>query len=58
MQPRMYFDDVAWEQAEEVSDNWLLQFPNHDILRPVGYFMLDQDGGKGTNFKHTRERLL
>lgn len=50
MRPRMRFDDVAWEQAEEVSDNWLLQFLDHDVLVPIGYFMLDQNGCKGNNF--------
>ncbi|GLB03639.1 hypothetical protein AtubIFM57258_008880 [Aspergillus tubingensis] len=50
MRPRMRFDDVAWEQAEEVSDNWLLQFLDHDVLVPIGYFMLDQNGCNGNNF--------
>lgn len=50
MQTRMSPDDVAWEQAEEVSDNWLAQFLNNDILSPIGYFMLDHNGGIGTEF--------
>ncbi|GKZ18574.1 hypothetical protein AbraIFM66951_003455 [Aspergillus brasiliensis] len=50
MQPRMRPDDVAWEQAEETSDNWLTQFLDYDILKPIGYFMLDHNGGRGTDF--------
>jgi Phosphotransferase enzyme family. len=50
MQTRMSPDDVAWEQSEETSDNWLAQFLQHDILRPIGNFMLDHNGGIGTEF--------
>ena len=50
MQTRMSPDDVAWEQAEETSDNWLAQFLQYDILRPIGNFMLDHNGGIGTEF--------
>ncbi|OJJ74890.1 hypothetical protein ASPBRDRAFT_73146 [Aspergillus brasiliensis CBS 101740] len=50
MQLRMCPDDVAWEQAEETSDNWLTQFLDNDILKPIGYFMLDHNGGRGTDF--------
>lgn len=43
-------DDVAWEQAEYTSDTWLAQFLQHAILRPIGHFMLDHNGGIGTDF--------
>lgn len=55
MQTRMYPDDVAWEQAEEISDNWLAQFLEHDVLRPIGHFMLDHNGGVGTEFAILRK---
>lgn len=55
MQPRMSPDDVAWEQAEETSDNWLAQFLEHDVLRPIGYFMLGINGGRGTEFAILRK---
>ncbi|OOQ83223.1 phosphotransferase family protein [Penicillium brasilianum] len=50
MRTRMCPDDVAWEQAEDIADSWLAQFLNHDILRPVGNFVLDHNGGIGTEF--------
>ncbi|KAJ5771292.1 kinase-like domain-containing protein [Penicillium nucicola] len=46
----MCFEDVAREQAEDISDNWLTQFLEHDILRPIGNFMLDHNGGSGNEF--------
>jgi aminoglycoside phosphotransferase (APT) family kinase protein len=48
-------DDVAWEQAEEISDNWLAQFLKNDVLRPIGNFMLDHNGGIGTEFSILRK---
>ncbi|GES58539.1 phosphotransferase family protein [Aspergillus terreus] len=33
MHPRMSPDDVAWEQAEETSDNWLAQFLEEGLPR-------------------------
>lgn len=50
MQARMSPDDVAWDQAEETPDNWLAHFLRHDILRPIGKFMLDHNGGIRTEF--------
>ncbi|PTU21307.1 hypothetical protein P175DRAFT_0500208 [Aspergillus ochraceoroseus IBT 24754] len=33
MQPRMPFDDVAWEKSEEISDNWVDElFANENTL--------------------------
>ncbi|KAJ5936990.1 phosphotransferase family protein [Penicillium verhagenii] len=55
MQTRMNPDDVAWEQAEEISENWLAQFLQHDVLRPIGTFMLDHNGGIGTEFAILRK---
>lgn len=33
-------DDMAWEQVEETSENWLVQFLELDILRPIADFIL------------------
>lgn len=43
-------DDVAWEQAEETSDNWLLQFLGLEILRPIADFILAHNRGIATEF--------
>ena len=51
MQP----DDVAWEQAEETSDNWLLQFLEVDILRPIADFILTHKRGIATEFSILRK---
>lgn len=51
----MHPDDVASEQAEKISDNWLAQFLKHDVLRPIGNFMLDHNGGIGTEFAILRK---
>ncbi|KAI9035573.1 uncharacterized protein KD926_003233 [Aspergillus affinis] len=40
MQPRMYYDDAAWEKSEEIADSWVRQFLDPDILRPVGGFLV------------------
>lgn len=41
-------DDLVWEQAEEIFDNWLLQFLQHDVLRPIGAFIITHERGFGT----------
>lgn len=41
---------MAWEQAEETSDNWLLQFLELDIKRPIGNFVLQHNRGNATEF--------
>ena len=43
-------DDVAWEQAEDTSGSWLLQFLERDILEPIAHFMLSHDRGHATEF--------
>ena len=43
-------DDAVWEQTEETSDNWLHQFLEIDILRPIADFILEHNRGKGTEF--------
>lgn len=48
-------DDVAWEQAEETSDNWLLQFLELDILRPIADFILTYNRGIATEFAILRK---
>ncbi|GFF47805.1 hypothetical protein IFM58399_08142 [Aspergillus lentulus] len=40
MQPRLHYDDVAWEKSEAVADGWVRQFLEPDVLRPVGNFLL------------------
>lgn len=46
----MCYDDVAWEQSQYVSDNWLLQFLDIDIKRPIAIFMLKHDSGRDPEF--------
>ncbi|KAL2871409.1 phosphotransferase family protein [Aspergillus lucknowensis] len=55
MQTRMCPDDVAWEQAEETSDNWLVQFLEVDILRPIADFVLIYHRGAATEFAILRK---
>lgn len=50
MPTQMCPDDVAWEQAEETSDNWLVQFLELDILRPIADFILKYNRGNATEF--------
>jgi hypothetical protein len=50
MEPRMCYDDVAWEQSEYVSDNWLLQFLDIDVRRPIAIFVLKHDSGRDPEF--------
>ncbi|OJJ88604.1 uncharacterized protein ASPGLDRAFT_63460 [Aspergillus glaucus CBS 516.65] len=46
----MHPDDISWEQAEETPDNWLLQFLDLDILRPVADFILKHNRDNTTEF--------
>lgn len=50
MQTRMCPDDLAWEQPEEISDNWLIQFLEVDTLRPIADFVLVYNRGVATEF--------
>ncbi|OQE30763.1 hypothetical protein PENFLA_c002G09834 [Penicillium flavigenum] len=45
----MRADDMAWEQAEKVSHNWLLQFLRLEIKKPIAMFILKQHRGDGTD---------
>ncbi|KAJ5573656.1 uncharacterized protein N7459_008083 [Penicillium hispanicum] len=40
MEPRMCYDDAAWEKSEEVSDAWVLQFLEPDVLTPIGDYLV------------------
>jgi aminoglycoside phosphotransferase (APT) family kinase protein len=40
MQPRLHYDDVAWEKSEAIADGWVRQFLEPDVLRPLGNFLL------------------
>jgi hypothetical protein len=44
MQAQICPDDVAWEKAEETSDNWLAQFLELDI------FIINHNRGDATEF--------
>ncbi|KAJ5704213.1 hypothetical protein N7493_011351 [Penicillium malachiteum] len=50
MQLYMRYDDVVWEQSDDISDNWLLQFIKVEILRGVGQFVLMNSEGDGPEF--------
>ncbi|KAJ5373595.1 Aminoglycoside phosphotransferase [Penicillium concentricum] len=45
MQLNMTPDDLLWEQAEETSDKWLVQFIEHDVLRSIAIFILTHNRG-------------
>lgn len=40
MKPRMCYDDAAWEKSEEISEAWIAQFLDVDILRHLGRFLV------------------
>lgn len=46
---------MAWEQAEETSDKWLVQFLELDILRPIADFILSHSRGIATEFAILRK---
>ncbi|GKZ31071.1 hypothetical protein AbraIFM66950_011130 [Aspergillus brasiliensis] len=50
MQPQMCYDDVAWEQSDDISDNWVRQFLDIDVKRPVAEFILKHDSGDDPEF--------
>lgn len=50
MQTLMCADDMAWECAEKISHNWLLQFLKLDIKKPIAMFILQRYRGDGTEF--------
>jgi hypothetical protein len=50
MQAIMCADDMAWEYAENISHNWLLQFPKLDIKKSIAAFILKHYRGDGTEF--------
>lgn len=50
MQTLMCADDMAWEYAEKISHNWLLQFLKLDIKKPIAMFILEHHRGDGTEF--------
>lgn len=51
IEPQMSYDDLAWEQSDDVSDNWLLQFLDIDVKRPIAEFILKHDSGDDPEFK-------
>ncbi|KAJ5790769.1 uncharacterized protein N7518_007780 [Penicillium psychrosexuale] len=55
MQTQMCPDDMAWEQAEETSDKWLVQFLEVDTLRPIADFILNHNRGAATEFAILRK---
>lgn len=37
MDPRMDFDDAAWERSEDIADSWIHNlFADEDTLRAIG----------------------
>lgn len=46
----MCYDDVAWEQSDDISDNWLLQFLDIDVKKPIAKFILQHDSGDDPEF--------
>ncbi|MBZ6376147.1 MAG: aminoglycoside phosphotransferase family protein [Kocuria palustris] len=46
----MCADDMAWECAENISHNWLLQFLKLDIKKPIAMFILQRHRGDGADF--------
>lgn len=40
MQPRMCYDDAAWEKSDEISEAWIAQILECDTLREVGRFLV------------------
>lgn len=40
MQPRLRYDDVAWEKSEAIADEWVRQFLEPDVLQSVGRFLV------------------
>lgn len=55
MQTQMCPNDVAWDQAEETSDNWIVQFLELDILRSIADFILNHNRGNATEFAILRK---
>lgn len=51
----MCYDDVAWEQSDDVSDNWLCQFLDIDVKRPIAKYMLKHDSGDDPEFTILRK---
>ncbi|KAJ5638844.1 hypothetical protein N7528_001234 [Penicillium herquei] len=45
---RLRPDDVCWEQAEDTSEKWILQFLEPDLLRPIEDFMIRHNRGIAT----------
>jgi hypothetical protein len=50
MRTLMCADDMAWECAENISHNWLLQFLKLDIKKPIAMFILQRHRGDGAEF--------
>ncbi|OJJ66070.1 hypothetical protein ASPBRDRAFT_138801 [Aspergillus brasiliensis CBS 101740] len=46
----MCYDDVAWEQSDDISDNWVRQFLDIDVKRPIAEFILKHDSGDDPEF--------
>ncbi|KAJ5106281.1 hypothetical protein N7456_002956 [Penicillium angulare] len=55
MEPQMPYDDVAWEQSDDISDNWLLQFRDIEVKRPIAHFILRHDSGADPEFTILRK---
>ncbi|CAG8923077.1 unnamed protein product [Penicillium salamii] len=47
MQPRMCYDDAAWEKSEEIADTWVRKFLDPDISIPIGNFLIRHHNSDG-----------
>ncbi|CAI7593328.1 unnamed protein product [Penicillium glandicola] len=57
MRPRMCYDDAAWEKSEEISEAWIAQFSDLDILRELGRFLVrHHEPDKPDSFDFLRKR--
>ncbi|OOF91237.1 hypothetical protein ASPCADRAFT_10037 [Aspergillus carbonarius ITEM 5010] len=46
MNPRMHFDDVAWEESERITDSWVEKLlDDEDTLRAIGHLILKHRRG-------------
>ncbi|KAJ5950697.1 uncharacterized protein N7479_009110 [Penicillium vulpinum] len=41
MNPRLPFDDVAWEKSDQIEDSWLDLLFNEDIYNEIGIFLAE-----------------
>ncbi|EPS33792.1 hypothetical protein PDE_08754 [Penicillium oxalicum 114-2] len=55
MELEMLYDDVAWEQSDDISETWLLQFLDIDVKRPIAMFIWKHNSGDDPVFAILRK---